>query len=216
MGARVVICLPSRDEWKAVFGYSLARMLMETFTAGEDIAVGVRMCRGSLIDQNRETLAHAALGDGATHLLWLDTDMTFPPDTLLRLLERDKGIVGCNYLRRSVSTLKPTAARDGRDAWTERDSTGLEAVDRLGFGVLMVKADVFRAMSHPWFCTAWNAEKGSHIGEDTWFCNKAREAGYTVWMDHDLSKRLGHAGEFVHRLPYAWGERLIDDDETLM
>ena len=37
----------------------------------------------------------------ADEILWVDTDMQFPEDALLRLLAHDKDIVGCNYRTRT-------------------------------------------------------------------------------------------------------------------
>ena len=45
------------------------------------------------------TLMHALAVD-ATHILWLDSDMRFPADTLGRLLARNRDIVGANYCAR--------------------------------------------------------------------------------------------------------------------
>jgi hypothetical protein len=51
----------------------------------------------------RNHLADVAVNviDGASHILFLDSDMTFPPDTLQRLLDHKVPIVGADYVKRN-------------------------------------------------------------------------------------------------------------------
>jgi hypothetical protein len=49
------------------------------------------MMVGTFVHQAREKLLHDVVELwGATHVLWLDADMTFPPDAALRLLAHDR------------------------------------------------------------------------------------------------------------------------------
>jgi hypothetical protein len=38
------------------------------------------------------------------------------------------------------------------------------------------------------------------LGEDIYFCIKAKDAGFDTWVDHDLSKGIKHIGQYV----YGW------------
>ncbi len=42
------------------------------------------------------------------------------------------------------------------------------------------------------FSTPFNGT--DHIGEDLYFCQKARDAGFVVWIDHDVSQLVRHQG----------------------
>jgi len=63
---------------------------------------------GTLIFSQRESLAKEALADGAEYILWVDSDMRFPKNTLERLLAHGKKIVGVNAVTRRKPVL-PTA-----------------------------------------------------------------------------------------------------------
>jgi hypothetical protein len=132
--------------------------------------------------------------------------MRFPPDTILRLLDRKERIVGANYTTRRDPYL-PVAFPDLRYAkervFTTPDSTGLEPVEALGFGCVMVEMDVFRKVPEPWFCVTWNPDTKVYMGEDVWFCCQAREHGETVYVDHDLSKDIKHIGGFEYGVEHA-------------
>ena len=46
-------------------------------------------------------------------------------------------------------------------------------------------------MAHPWFA---NHDALGYCTEDVVFCDRAREAGFRVLVDHDLSRELTHTG----------------------
>ncbi|UOF77895.1 putative glycosyltransferase [Caudoviricetes sp.] len=201
---KVAICIPSRDIVHAAFAFDLAN-LAAYWTARNGAMGGslhILNSTGTLIADQRVDLAKAAIDAGADWTLWLDTDMRFPKSALDRLLAHDKEIVGCNYSTRVVPP-EPTATafKDGEwvKVYTKPDSTGLEPVDFLGFGVTLVKTDVFKRLEAPWFHLGYSTVNNKFIGEDMYFCLKAKEAGVSSFIDHDLSKEIRHIGSFEFR-----------------
>ena len=79
----------------------------------------------SNLPHNRSRCVERAFKLQATHILWLDTDMRFPPDTLFRLLGRKKPIVGANYRARNPPVF-PTAVKGLKRVDTLEESTGVE------------------------------------------------------------------------------------------
>jgi hypothetical protein len=77
-----------------------------------------------------------------------------------------------------------------------QDSAGLERVAAIGMGVMMVRAEVFQTMPQPWFHIHFSPDSAVYTGEDIWFCRGSREAGFEVWLDHDLSQHVRHIGNF--------------------
>jgi hypothetical protein len=141
----------------------------------------------------------AAVKQGFTHVLWLDTDMTFPRTAAVQLMAHQQAIVGCNYMSRRQGDSRPVARReDGTRVETTAASTGLEAVEATGFGVLLMRTDVVNGLGRPWFRHGLN-EFGGDVGEDIMLCRGLRRAGYTVYIDHDLSKKVGHIGQYIYQ-----------------
>ena len=202
------ICIPSGDLVCADFMMSLTNMVMQLFMtpmAADSLSVKIINKRGSLIVDSRESLVEKALLEGATHILFLDSDMLFPEDALHRLFSRNEPFVAANYVQRCLPTRPNAISMLDTVKHTNDDDTGLEEVKSVGFGLCLIRAEVFDAMPRPWFDTYWYTnDKGKRliIGEDVYFCHKARHAGYKVYIDQDLSKKVGHIGtmEYIHAM----------------
>lgn len=99
------------------------------------------------IAASRNILAQKALDLGADLLLWVDSDIGFlDPAAILKLIEHDKDIVGATYPKRR----KPHDMV-GRPLHPEEVNHGLHEFEFMGFGLMLVKADVFRKIKQPWF-----------------------------------------------------------------
>lgn len=199
------ICIPSFDLVCADFMMSLTNMVMYIFQnplpGGEDLSIKITNRRGSLIVSSREEMVNSARLAGATHVMFLDSDMSFPEDALHRLFSRNEAFVAANYVQRSLPTRPNSISVLGEPKHTEEDSTGIEEVHSVGFGCCLIRMEVFDAMPQPWFDTYWfTNEKNtrSFIGEDVYFCHKARHAGYKTYIDHDLSQNVTHIGVFEY------------------
>lgn len=193
---RISICVPTRDLCNSDFTHSWVKMVAHfcTHFVGRGQAEIINlMDLGTLLPDMRNTLAEQSIKMGATHILWLDNDMNFPEDTIERLYRHGKPIVGANYSQRKEPA-KPVAAKNGVWVYTEEDSTGLEQVDFVGMGCMLVETAVYEHLPKPWHTLGWNPNKNTIVGEDVYFCRKAAGIGADVFIDHDLSKELGHVG----------------------
>ena len=83
----VAICFPSGDMVHADFAMSLAGMCAESGR----IHTTLINTKSSIVAEARNRGVELAREFGATHLLFLDSDMVFPRATLQRLLARDQG-----------------------------------------------------------------------------------------------------------------------------
>lgn len=194
---RLVIGGPTRDTVPASFALDVARLYAFTqrWAAG---AVWLRFVQATYVHVGREAVLEDAIRRcAATHVLWLDTDMAFPEDTVLRLARHDRAVVACNCLMKDPRGLF-TAERDGRRVETMPDSTGLEAVESIGLAVLLMRTDAVTDLPRPWFRHG-QTDDGDDIGEDRMFCRALRAAGHAIYIDHDLSKEIGHVGLHIYR-----------------
>lgn len=196
---RVGICIPSSDHWKADFGLSLAKMTAHFVMNWPDKTAefGIHNFRSSILPSSRNALVEWAQETEATHVLFLDDDMLFPPDTLNRLLEHKKPIVAANCVTREFPA-KPTATKDEVRVYTEEGSEGLEEVHSIGTAIMLIDMKVFESIDMPYFAFSKHPFKPNRCrGEDTWFCKRARTAGYQIFIDHGLSQEVGHIGQQV-------------------
>lgn len=194
---RVVIAVPARDEVKTRFAFDLVKLVANHLNTG-DVVIPIQSI-GTLVHSQRTALAQEAQKEAATHLLFLDSDMRFPEDTVARLLAHDRPVVGANCAKRRMPT-GPTAAnyrKDGKQAvYTLPESTGLERVDLVGTGVMLIQMSVFDQIPAPWFASPWVPSMNTFMGEDVYFCMSLQRNGIPVFIDHDLSQEIGHIGEF--------------------
>ena len=187
---KVAICIPSGDMVHADFMLSVLEIAYRARLAG--IKVPIVNARDSIIAQCRNRAVDAALATRADWLLFLDSDMTFDPNTVLRLLRHEKEIVGASGSPRRKSTTFVAERLDGTPV-TLAD-TGLIEVSRIGGACLLIKADVFEKMQRPYFRFGIDEERQAIIGEDYLFCATVKSLGYQIWCDMDLSREVEHIG----------------------
>ena len=202
---RVAICTPCRDMVHAGYAFDLARLVGRAVT-DLDAQVRVITSPGTLICDQRVAIAKEALATGNDWLLWLDSDMRFPADTLTQLLAREEPIVGANYVTRELPP-RPVSKNRDMGGWidvpTKPGSTGVEEVAAIGLGVALISAEVFKTMDQPWFHLGFSTVNEKFLGEDVYFAIKAKDAGYRILVDHDLSKQVRHVGSFEYRHEHA-------------
>lgn len=199
----VAISIPSGRDWKRDFCMSLIDMrdlsVRQSLGLDYEPAQHIHYHASSNICQNRHNLVREAQKRECTHILWLDDDMRFPDDTLIRLLRHSLPFVAANCTTRAVPIL-PTAVKNGKRL-PSVDRSGLEEVDQVGFGVVLCETRIFDAVAKPWFSFEWDPEfPDTYMSEDVYFCRKARASGFKIMIDHDLSNQIGHIGdmEFTH------------------
>ena len=197
---RIAVCVPG-ERWLAGFGQCAANML-RTFSEAQ-YAGGSKTCElfavsGSMLPDVRMRCVAEALKWGATHLLFLDDDMLLPWDTINVLLRHNLPIVAANYPRREPEA-RPTAQRlDGTPLFTEPGDAGLVEVAHAGTGCMLIDMRVFDALDLPYFAFTIAENGVGTVGEDVYFCRKAREAGFKIYVDQQLSNGVSHIGMIPH------------------
>lgn len=195
---RVSICIPSFDDWKADFGFDLAGMVLHTATVTQGLEIGLKNHRLSNLPTSRNRMVYEACMDGCHYILFLDSDMRFPVDTLVRLLKHNVDIAAANCVQRAFPT-RATAWKESAHLFTETGSTGLEEVEAIGTAVMLINTRVFENFPPPWFLFEPFPDKPlDSLGEDQFFCREARKHGFKVLIDHDLSKQVYHVGTFAY------------------
>lgn len=145
--------------------------------------------QGSILHYNREEIVKTAIKLKCTHLLFVDTDMVFQKDAVLRLLERKKDVIGVNSFTHKEPSLPTAFMEDGQTG-------NLQRAVHVATGFMLIDLKVFEKIKEPWFF--WKSDENGQItmGEDYWFCSKAKEAGFEIWCD--LSIPIGHIGNKIY------------------
>lgn len=149
----------------------------------------------SILHYSRELLVKTGISYGCSHILFVDSDISFGTDAIERLLKHDKDIMGVPYnvkQAEKVSTLKKDIG-DG-EIWEEHGD--LVKCAAVGAGLLLIKASVFENLPHPWFFWETDNEGNTTLGEDSWFCRLARRYGFEIWAD--LMAEVKHIGDYAY------------------
>jgi hypothetical protein len=106
-------------------------------------------------------------------------------------------LVGANY-RMKVPPCYFTARHINGMEWleTKEESTSLEQILFSGFGFCLIEREVLEATKAPRFLQEWNKDKSVYTTEDLPFFRQAYEAGYPAYIDHKVSKRVYHVGNW--------------------
>jgi hypothetical protein len=195
---------------------------MTTAIALDDgVNLGLFVLPGTYIHSARDELLRHAMSEGATHVLFLDSDMRFPPDALITLLAHNKQCVGINYSQRfsppdfvGIKTADYEGNRSVKLV-TDDSSEGLEECDVLGMGCFLIRADALHSLpkSEPWFWYSWSPKnRAQNVGEDAYFARLLKKAGVKIYCDHTLSKRCKHIGTFEYTTthPLAYKEAIAE------
>lgn len=207
--ATIAICIPARGQMEVGTAFDLARMVNHVVRNTEH-TINLYTSMGTLIFDQRNNMVDDALAEGADYILFIDADMRFPRDTIERLIAHGKGIVGVNATTRSVP-VKATAKNlvideEGACNWKQissKNKTGIEQADGIGCGVMLISKETLEAIQKPWFFFELLPEN-KLLGEDIYFCIKAKDAGIETFIDHDLSQEIGHVGNYT----YGWHDIL--------
>jgi glycosyltransferase involved in cell wall biosynthesis len=140
---------------------------------------------GYCIDQVRNLIADWVVR-GYDYLFAVDYDISFPPTTLKTLIETDRDVVSGLYIQRIEGThtlelYRTDPAGSMYNVPLESLSNGdVHEVDGVGFGCVLVKAEVFRAIGYPYFTYHHALDIKDTISEDVDFCMKAKSKGFTI------------------------------------
>ena len=149
---------------------------------------------GYRVDQVRNLIADWVVR-GFDYLFSVDHDITFPPDTLKKLLAHDQDLVSGVYRQRLEPQMLEIYEPFGTRMTTEdlyAKNWNLISIGGCGFGCVLVKKEVLAGVGYPQFEYHPALDHGNTISEDTDFCKKAITKGFKLWCDPSV--RCGHIG----------------------
>lgn len=188
---KTMIAIPCMDTVQTEFAQSLVNMR----PVGE-IRHAFESC--SLIYKSRTDLGMLAIKEGADFVLWLDSDVIFPPDLMIDLMEDMKGrdiVTGVYHMRRAP--FKPVIWKTLRQGLTPDENESVDyndypkdqifEVEGCGFGAVMMRTSVLAAVRDKYH-ELFSPVPG--YGEDLSFCVRARGCGFKIHCDPRI--QIGH------------------------
>ena len=215
---KVMIAIPCMDTVKTDF----CRCLLDL-----EKPDGTRVCfkQCSLVDEARNLLSLTAVQNDFDYVLWLDSDMTFAPDTLTRLLHTahmtGADLVTGLYVKR-VQPIKPVLFRTVRPPVQDENGklvSGVESymdyprddifpIAGCGFGCCLTSVSMLRDLwrnGAPFTQFPW-------CGEDISFCYRAKLKGYDMVCNSSI--RCGHIGSVVFTEDTYLQAKEVNENET--
>ena len=188
----ILISCPSHDTVMADFCLSLVNL--SVYSALCNVKLRIQSPRSSILPQSRNLAVRELMSNKEyTHLFFLDSDMAFPADALVRLLRHDKELVAATYARRKPSNGDSVVSAP--EELYDKAHTDLIEVPRLPTGCMLIRRDVIERLPMPVFEFGWNPEgDGFEVGEDMVFCDKVRALGVQPYLDPAVSRQLIHLG----------------------
>lgn len=218
----IMICSPIARNPTWQFTSSLVSTIL--FLNHHGIRCSYQFVIGSSVvaKARNELVAHFLCSD-CTDLLFVDDDMEWEPNSVLRLLGSDKPLIGGVGRQRVQKPNSDPAVWCWRHIPTEDGSLNADdmgAVEVMGFGAafMLINRGVFFALAkahpdwkrpgaHDWpqdvrdnyfeFFRQDHEGSGRETSEDYVFCDRWRDLGNSVWVDPEIT--LGHVGSWNFR-----------------
>ena len=207
-GRKLFIGIPCHDgRLNVKTAFNLVQLMPEAMRLGVSVTLS-DLSNCSIITLARNSLVHEFLKTDCTELLFIDSDVIATSGDILRLMAQSGGrdITAGTYPRRSHDKKFFTDLY-----WTEDDNLefdgSLMRVKRIGTGFMLIQRHVIEKMAqaHPEWSYKnkptgermaalfdFEIRDDQYVGEDYLFCDRAREHGYKIYIDVDIS--LPHVG----------------------
>lgn len=219
----IAICIPSYQDRKFEFDLALEKLYTPRLANSPIYGVTHRLdAHGLLVEDARNLLVADALRADSfpiTHVLFVDDDMVFAPDALMRLLAHDLPIVGGLCFNRRPPAFQPILMRYHHPSWGMNDKrygfvydypdNSLFEVDATGGAFLLVKREVFETLNASGHENKW-FDRMRGISEDFSFCERVKNAGFQIFVD--TGTKIGHLTRLIVDEQFAKSHRQFEHD----
>lgn len=203
MSVKLVICTPAYDG-QVNHRYMLSYIKLHTLCIQRNIEVVVIFtAKDSMITRARNFLCKSFLDiDNATHLLFVDADIQYEPEDVLRMLDADVPLIGGVYAKKTMERDHITGKQivnycvvPAEGTTIVNDLTKPHPVLFVGTGLMLLKREVLETMIRAFpddfyfaepnekFYRFFDTERvgSAYLSEDYFFCHKWRSLGHTVY-----------------------------------
>lgn len=212
----IVIATPSHS---GKFDYRYVTSLLQTFPLLSKNGYSVRWIPvpNMVIEQARNLICCKFLAIGAQKIVFIDDDIIWNPNDLLKILSYPEYVVGGVYPKKQNTLNFSTSLTSKEQKDKNKNENGLIETDQIPFGFLKIERQTLTTMAmklemksfpypnldeneskymFPFFQTDFTEDNG-FISEDVFFCKKWIECKGQVWIDPTI--QLGHIGNNVYQ-----------------
>lgn len=190
------------NRWHVMMAMSMIRLV-----GAHQFSLTTNKCSGGGVHKARNNIAHDFLTKSTCQkLIWIDSDISFAPEQVYQLYQRNLPIVSIPYCHKKPELDWSAKAMDGIGP----NEVGLQEVAAVGTGFQMVDRSVFEAIKERFgkelsYVEDWNEGKGeikydffkegvvldpefgydkpTFVTEDFYFCYMARKCGFKIQVD---------------------------------
>lgn len=185
---KITVCVPTMGSMRDKTVMSLIDAVIYTIQCGYLVEIAFKT--DTYLIRSRNELVQIAISNGSDYMMFIDSDLEFPADGIVRLLAHEKDVIGGYYNKRGLPKASTVLGFDQQPYFPQ----GLEKVWCVPTGFMLIRLEAIRWMPYPFDYI--RDEKGYFIGEDVNFCKRFNEMGGEVWCDSTIE--IGHIGDFVY------------------
>ena len=211
----VYIAMPCYDSVKINTMLSVIQLVQQLSSSG--VKVGINTMKSPLIHQARNYLTSVFLTTDYTHLLFIDSDVEFEPEAIIRMLVAKKNIICTPYRVKSELLDKHIYTVEFKNPKTipflpgglveiTAGPTGIMLIERTVFEKIIKnhpelkiknKATPSATKSHAFYYNFFDFgfKEGYAIGEDVSFCKLARENDFKIYANTEST--TSHHGSWA-------------------
>jgi FkbM family methyltransferase len=211
---KLMVCIPVYGDVCGHTSQCLMRLIQNP-----PVAFMLNYCLGdSLVSRARNTLTNQFMRSDATDLLFIDSDLIFSPEQILRIVNHPDDVVGGLYPKKQDKESVEWVLNTHKEL-PEKRADGCQQVAYIGTGFIRVKRHVFEAMIEHygdeitykddcsesimhdlWPVGTYRYEDGSrrYLSEDWFFCQRWMDMGGKIWADTKVV--LKHVGTAIFPL----------------
>lgn len=188
---KVYICTPTHSGTVHVpFVISVLNLVKILTLSGIEVAWEA-LSFSSFIQSARNQMAQKFMESDYTDLLFIDADVGFEVEGVLKMLLRDVDVIGIPVIKRQdKEEFTINLLKDANGNRIEKD--GMMEVASVATAILRIRRNVFENWKGGRFFDAMY-EGDRMLGEDVWFCRKFREQGGRIWIEPNVL--CSHTGQ---------------------
>ena len=187
MGNRLLVAVPTTDYIHADFVKSLAKL--QQHLGKQQWAYDVEILSGTLVYFARNKLANKAINERYTHVLWLDSDMTFNETVVDDLMDVGKEMVCGAFVSRRppYGPCVYTSIEINKIQKVKNFGMKPFRVDGCGFACVLTSTELLQDVTRRFGQCFQPME---YYGEDLAFCWRVKNIGREIWCEPTV--RPGH------------------------